>query len=64
MEFTTESVMMPIINKNFSYNDRRSIINVLTESSNKKTRVYSNIGNYFFKRLGKLDIKNMLGKFF
>ena len=63
MEFTTESVMMPIINKNFSYNDRRSIINVLTESSNKKTRVYSNIGNYFFKRLGKLDIKNMLGKY-
>ena len=63
MDITNESVIMPIINKNFSYKERRNIINILSESSSNKIRVFSNIGNYFYKRLEKLNINNMLGNY-
>lgn len=63
MDITNESVIMPIINKNFSYKERRNIINILSESSSNRIKVFSNIGNYFYKRLEKLNINNMLGNY-
>ena len=60
MDITNESVIMPIINKNFSYKERKNIINILTESTDMRNKVFSNIGNYFFKRINRLNFKDSL----
>lgn len=56
-----DSIMMSIINKNLSYKDRQTVIGVMAESIGGRQMVYGHIGNYFYKKLSKLNVLSMLG---
>ena len=60
MDITNESVLMPIINKHFSYKERKNIINMMTESADMRNKVFSNIGNYFYKRISEKKFEDTL----
>lgn len=55
--------VMTLINKNFSYNDRRAIIEAMSESNEKRIAVYEGIGNYFLKKIDALKPGMFLGKY-
>lgn len=57
----TDMIMMSIINKNLSYKDRQSVISTMESVVGGRNMVYGNIGNYFYKRLTKLNVLSMLG---
>ena len=50
-----EDPVLTIINKNLSYRDRKDVINIMTESSSSKDRIYSNIGRYFLGKVSSLN---------
>ena len=54
--------IMSIINSNLSYRDRREVLDLVSESAQSRSIVYSNIGNYFFKRVLGLKAFTMVKK--
>lgn len=52
-----------IIDHNLSYKGRRRVIEVMTESSDGKAKVYANISNYFYKQMNQKNMMPYLVKY-
>ena len=52
-----------VIDHNLSYKGRRRVIEVMTESSNGKDKVYANISNYFYKKMAGKNMMPYLAKY-
>ena len=52
-----------VIDHNLSYTGRRKVMDIITESSTGKDRVYANISNYFYKKMIQKNMMPYLSKY-